>query len=199
MFSLIYFPQKHEFKVFIFLLDETEMAKNNSLFLWKTSNNSHGWSNLRNELNQVTNLKSLGFTQERIAKLLGVFPEVVLCDTDFSGFFHVASDLHISSIVHFVVDCVAKLILFVSVVESDDSLAPTLRNSLLSPLLPPPLILGNSLPNSYATDGCWFSSISHFTMFTKSISDCTIYLLWCILTIHHCREQCTGNRLSLLS
>ena len=68
---------------------------------------------MRNELNQVTNLKSLGFTQERIAKLLGVFPEVVLCDTDFSGFFHVASDLHISSIVHSVVDCVAKLILFV--------------------------------------------------------------------------------------
>ena len=29
-------------------------------------------------MNQVTNLQSLGFTQERIGNLLGVFPEVVL-------------------------------------------------------------------------------------------------------------------------
>ena len=174
MFSLTYLPQKHEFKVFIFLLDETEMAQNNSLFVWKTSNYSRGRSNLRNDMNQVTNLKSLGFTRERIANLLGVFPEVVLCDIDFSGFFDVAFDPHISSIVRFVVDRVAKLVLFVSVAEADDSPAPTLRSSLLSPLLPLPLILGNSLPNSCVTDGCWFSSISHFIMFCKSISDCTI-------------------------
>ena len=50
-------------------------------------------------MNQVTNLPSLGFTQERIANLLGVFPEVVLCDIDFSGFFDVAFDPHIFSIV----------------------------------------------------------------------------------------------------
>ena len=174
MFSLTYLPQKHELKVFIFLLDETEMAQNNSLFVWKTSNYSRGRSNLRNDMNQVTNLKSLGFTRERIANLLGVFPEVVLCDIDFSGFFDVAFDPHISSIVRFVVDRVAKLVLFVSVAEADDSPAPTLRSSLLSPLLPLPLILGNSLPNSCVTDGCWFSSISHFAMFTKSINDCTI-------------------------
>ena len=93
-------------------------------------------------MKQVTNLKSLRFTRERIAKLLGVFPEVVLCDIDFSGFFDVAFDPHISSIVRFVVDRVAKLVLFVSVAEADDSPAPTLRSSLLSPLLPPPLILG---------------------------------------------------------
>ena len=41
-------------------------------------------------MNQVTNLISLGFTQERIANLLGVFPDIVLCDIDFSGFFDVA-------------------------------------------------------------------------------------------------------------
>ena len=174
MVSLTYLPQKHGFKVFIFLLDETEMAQNNSLLVGKTSNYSRGTSNLRNDMNQVTNLKSLGFTRERIANLLGVFPEVVLCDIDFSGFFDVAFDPHISSIVRFVVDRVAKLVLFVSVAEADDSPAPTLRSSLLSPLLPLPLILGNSLPNSCVTDGCWFSSISHFAMFTKSISDCTI-------------------------
>ena len=175
MFSLTYLPQKHEFKVFIFLLDETEMAQNNSLFVWKTSNYSRGRSNLRNDMKQVTNLKSLSFRQERIANLLEVFPEVVLCDIDFSGFFDVAFDPHISSIVRFVVDRVAKLVLFVSAAEADDSPAPTLRNSLLSPLLPLPLILGNSLPNSCVTDGCWFSLVSRFAMFTKSISDCAIY------------------------
>ena len=66
------------------------------------------------------------------------------------------------------------LLLFVSVAEAYDSPAPTPRSSLLSPLLPLPLILGNSLLNSCVTDGCYFSSISHFAMFTKSISDCTI-------------------------
>ena len=93
-------------------------------------------------MNQVTNLQSLGFTRERIANLLGVFPEAFLCGIDFSGFFDVAFDSHISSIVHLVVDRVAKLVLFVSVAEEDDSPAPTLRSSLLSPLLPLPLILG---------------------------------------------------------
>ena len=129
------------------------MVQNNSLFVWKTSNYSRGRSNLRNDMKQVTNLKSLGFTRERIAKLLGVFPEVVLCDIDFSGFFDVAFDPHISSIFRFVLDRVAKL-LFVSVAEADDSPAPTLRNWLLLLLLPVPLILGNSLPHSCVTYGC---------------------------------------------
>ena len=102
MFSLTYLPQKHEFKVFIFLLDNTEMVQNNSSFVWKTSNYSRGRSNLRNGTNQVTNLQSLGFTREKIANLLGVFPEAVLCGIDFSGFFDVAFDSHISSIVRFV-------------------------------------------------------------------------------------------------
>ena len=154
MVSLTHLPQKHEFKAFIFLLDETEIAQNNSLFVCKTLNYSRGRSNLTNGMNQVTNLKSLGFTRERIANLLGVFPEVVLCDIDFSGFFDVAFDPHISSIVRFVVDRVAKLVLFASAAETDDSPAPTLRSSLLSPLFPLPLILGNSLPNSCVKDGC---------------------------------------------
>ena len=102
MVSLTYVPQKHDFKVFIFLLDKNEMAQNNSLFVWETSNYSRGRSNLRNDMNQVTNLKSLGFTRERIGNLLGVFLEVVLGDIDFSGFFDVAFDSHISSIVRFV-------------------------------------------------------------------------------------------------
>ena len=168
MFSLTYLSRKHELKVFIFLLDETEMAQNNSLFVWKTLNYSRGRSNLRYDMKQLTNLKSLGITRERIAKLLGVFPEVVLCDTDFSGFFGVAFDLHISSIFRFVADRVAKLVLSVSAAEADDSPAPSLRSSLLSHLLPLSLKLGNSLPNSCVTDGYLFSSISHlFTMFTK--------------------------------
>ena len=150
------------------------MAQNNSLFVCKTSNYSCGRSNLRNDINQETNLKSLVFTQERIANLLGVFPEVVLCDIDFSGFFDVAFDPHILSSICFVVDRVTKL-LFVSAAEADDSPAPTLRSSLLSPLLPLPLIVGKSLPNSCVADGCWFSSISHFAIFTKSISNCNIF------------------------
>ena len=106
------------------------MAQNNSLFVWKTSNYSCGRSNLRNDMNQVTNLKSLGFTRERIANLLGVFPEVVLCDIDFSRFFDVAFDHHISSIVRFVVHRVAKLVLFVSVVEADDAPDKIVKNAL---------------------------------------------------------------------
>ena len=51
------------------------MAQNNSFFVWKISNYSFGRPNLRNDKNQVINLKSLAFTQERIANLLGVFPE----------------------------------------------------------------------------------------------------------------------------
>ena len=82
-------PQKHGFKIFIFLLEETEMAQNSSLFVWKTSNYNRGRSSLRNGMKQVTNLRSLGFTQERIVKLLRVFPEVVLYDIDFSGLFDV--------------------------------------------------------------------------------------------------------------
>ena len=114
MVSLTYFSQKHEFKGFIFLLDETGMAQNNSRFVRKTSNYSRGRSNLRNGTNQVTNLQSLGFTEERIVNLLGVFPEVALCDIEFHGFFDVAFDPHIFSIVRSVVDLVAKLVLFVS-------------------------------------------------------------------------------------
>ena len=65
-------------------------------------------SNLRYDMKQVTNMKSLGFTWERIAKLLGVFIEVALCDIAFSGFFDAAFDPHISSTVRFLVDRVTK-------------------------------------------------------------------------------------------
>ena len=126
-------------------------------------------------MNQVTNLKSLGFTW-KIASLLGVFPDVVLCDVGFRGFFDVAFDPHISLIFLLMVDRVAKLVLFVSVAEADDSPESILRNSLLSPLLPTPLVLGNSLPYSCVTDGRWFSSIGPFIMFAKSIKDCAISL-----------------------
>ena len=74
---------------------------------------TRGRSNLRNDMKQAINLKSLGFTQEKIAKLLEGFPEAILCDIDLSGFFDVTFDLRISSIVLFVVDHVAKLVLFV--------------------------------------------------------------------------------------
>ena len=189
---LTYLSQKHEFQVFIFLLDESGMAQNNSLFVWKTSNYSHRRSNLRNDMNQVTNLQSLGFKKERTAKILGVFPELVLCDIGFCDFFDVAFDPHIFPIPCFVVDRVPKLVLFVPVAEADDTSSPTLRNSLFSPL-----ILENSLPKPCATDGCWFSSISLFVMLNKSINDSTISFGVFLLLIT--LEECTGNRLSLLS
>ena len=56
MVSLTCLPQKHGSKAFIFLLDETEVAQNNSIFVWKTSNYNRGRSNLRNTMNQVANL-----------------------------------------------------------------------------------------------------------------------------------------------
>ena len=72
MVSLTYLPQKHKFKVFIFLLDETEMAQNNSLFVWKISNYSWGRSNLRNDLNQVTS-RITGFYMGKNSKFTGSF------------------------------------------------------------------------------------------------------------------------------
>ena len=55
MVSLTCLPQKHEFKVFIFLLDKTEMAQNNSLFVWKTSNYSLLWGILTTHHSSVIN------------------------------------------------------------------------------------------------------------------------------------------------
>ena len=43
-----------------------------SVFVQKTSNYSRGRPNLRIQMNQVANLKSLGFTWKKIASLLGV-------------------------------------------------------------------------------------------------------------------------------
>ena len=74
----------------------------------------------------------------------------------------------------FVVDSVAKLIFESVVIESDDLPSPTLWSSLISFPVPPPLALGNSLSNSCWTVGYWFSCISPFTMFTKSINNFTI-------------------------
>ena len=48
------------------LLDETEIIQNNAVFVWKTSKYSRGRPNVRNDMNQGTNLKSLGFTWKRI-------------------------------------------------------------------------------------------------------------------------------------
>ena len=69
MVSLTCLLRQHKFKVItlLFLLAKTEMAQNNSVFdfVWKTSNDSAGKPNLRTDMNQVTNLKSLGFTWKK--------------------------------------------------------------------------------------------------------------------------------------
>ena len=127
---------------------------------------------MRNDLNQVTNLKSLGFKWKRIANLLGVFPKIVLCKIHFHGFFDVAFDSHIFSIVRFVVDCCKTSFICISCCSRwFTSTNPKKLSAFIPP--PLPLVLG-SLPNSYGTNGCWFLSISPFAMSTKSINDCAI-------------------------
>ena len=88
------------------------MAQNNSVFVFveKNSNDCHGRPNLSINMNQVTNLKSLGFTWKK-QQIYWESPQVF--------------DPHISATVHFVVEDAAKLA-FVSTVEADDSSAPTL-------------------------------------------------------------------------
>ena len=142
MVSLTCLPKKHEFKVFIFLLDKRLKWLKITHFLFGKLQTSRGRPNLGNDMNKVTNLKSMGFTW-KIANLLGLFSWG--CFMWHWLLWYVAFDPHIFSIVHFVVDRVAELVLFISVAETDDSPAPTQRSSLLSPLLPPPLVLGTIL------------------------------------------------------
>ena len=96
----------------MFLLNETEMGQNNSVFVFvrKTWKYSHRRPNLIIDMNQVTNLKSLGFTWEKW-QIYRESPQVF--------------DPHISAIVRFVSDCVAKL-LYVPVLVEDYLPAPTL-------------------------------------------------------------------------
>ena len=165
MVSLIYLSQKQEFKVFIFLLDETEMAQKNLLFVWKTSNYSRGRSNMKNDMkhagknNNITGSFSWGwFMWHRLQWFLWCcFWSPYFFNCSFCGR-----------------PCCKTIIICISCWSR--WFTSTNTKNLTAFTSPPlPLILGNSLPNSCVTDGCWFSSISHFAMFTKSISDCTIF------------------------
>ena len=82
------------------------MAQNNSVFdfVWKTSNDSRGRPNLRINMNEVTDLKSWGFTR----KMQQIY-------FDFLQVFYPP----ISAIVRFVVDGVARLVFVSVVVEAD--------------------------------------------------------------------------------
>ena len=132
-------------------------------------------------MNQLTNLKSLGFsTRERIAKLQGIFREIVLCDIDSSGFFDVAFDPDISPIVRFVVDHVAKLVLFVSVAEADDSPALTLRSSLLA-----------------AGKASLVISNVHMNKITRNMQICLTFCTHCILIwINHANLNLLSSEFS---
>ena len=89
------------------------MAQNNSIFVFvqKTSNYSLGRPHLRIDMNQVTNLKTLGFTW-KIKQIYWKSQQVFYP--------------HISAIFRFVVDGAAKLVFVSVVVEADDSPAPNL-------------------------------------------------------------------------
>ena len=74
MFSLTYLPQNHEFKVFIFLLGETEMAQNNSLFVWKTSNYSPNLKIKLEKWHEPSNKsETTGFYTEKNSKITRSF------------------------------------------------------------------------------------------------------------------------------
>ena len=108
--------------LFIFLLDETEMAQINSVFVFvrKTSNDSCRSPNLRIDMSQVTNLKSLGFTWKNSK-----------CTLSFYKFLQ-----------HFC-NRPCKTNICISCCRSSWLLAPNLWSSLLSHPLAPPLVLGN--------------------------------------------------------
>ena len=66
------------------------MAQNNPTFafVWKTLNDCSGRPNLRIDINQVTNLKSLGFTWKKLVNLLEVFTSFwspYFCNRPFCG------------------------------------------------------------------------------------------------------------------
>ena len=112
-------------------------------------------------MNQIINLKSLDFTRKKIANLLGVsksFWSPYFCNRPFCGRKCCKTSTNITC-------CRSRWFIYTT----------TLWSSLLSPALPPPLVLENSFSNSWWTDGCYFSSISPFAMFAKSINDFTIY------------------------
>ena len=89
------------------------MGQNNSAFIFfrKTSSKSRGRPNLRADMSQVTNLKSLRFTWKK-KQIYWESPQVFYP--------------HISAIFHFVVGGVVKVIFVSVVVEADDSPASTL-------------------------------------------------------------------------
>ena len=146
--------------LFIFLLDETEMGQNNSVFgfVRKTSNDSCGKPNLRNDMNQVTNLKSLVFSWKKIAYLLGFstsFWSLCFWKRPFCGRRCYKTSVCISC-------CRSRWFTYTNPMKLSDF------------TFPPPLVLGSNLSNSCLGDCCWFSSINPFAMFAKSINDFTI-------------------------
>ena len=56
---------------------------------------------------------------------------------------------------------------------------------------------------SCVTDGCWFSSISHFAMFTKSISNCTIFVdkltAWQVCVMSESKPNLLNLNVSIVS
>ena len=141
------------------------MAQNNSVFVCKTSNCSRGRSNLRNNINQVKNLKSLRFTW--ILRLL------------------YATQTSVVSLMLLLIPIfLQSSVLWYTVLQNQYNLNHLLKQMIhqhqplealcfhLSSLHL--LYWGTVFPNSSVTDGCWFRSISSFAMFTKSTNDGTI-------------------------
>ena len=138
------------------------MAQNNSVFVFvqKISNDSPGRPNSRININHVVNLKSLCFTWKKIANFHGVstsFWSPYFWNRAFCGIRCCKTSTCINC-------CRSRWFSCTS---------PMKLSAFTCPL--PPLVLGNNISNYCETDGCWFSFISPFAMFTKSINDFIIF------------------------
>ena len=131
-------------------------------------------------------MKSLDFTREKIANLLGVsksFWSPYFCNRPFCGRRCRKTSTNITC-------CRSRWFIYNN----------PMKVSAFT-CLPPPLVLKNSFSNSCWTDGCYFSSISPFAMFAKFINDFTIYFGGTV-TIHdpvYERHALTTGRLYCLN
>ena len=155
-------------------------------FVRKTLNDGRGRPNLRTDMNQVTNLKSLDFTWKKVAKLLVVSMEFsrspYFCNYPFCGRM-----------------CCKTSICISCCVEANDSPAPELWNSMLSPLLPLHFLeqFFQLLLNR------WLLFLNHLLFsHVPQIYKWLHYFFWDILIIHdsvYKRDAVTTDFLSLLN
>ena len=157
------------------------MAQNNPtfVFVWKTLNDSSGRPNLRIVINQVTNLKSLGFTWRKLVNLLKVstsFWSPYFCNRPFCGRRCCKTSVCNNYGRSGWFACINSMKLSAFIFPSYASYASCASYTIY-------LVLESSLSFSCWRDGCWFSFISfyyHVHQIYKWLHD----FFWGILAIH---------------